>query len=83
MSGVASLALEARAGLGLVSFLWPSLPAPSDSLESWIKWIGSVVAITASARVLSSGAAALQRIAGGGHTSESRSGGQSDRGATG
>jgi hypothetical protein len=83
MSGVASLALAAWAGLTLVSFLWPSLPAPSDSLESWTKRIGSVVAITLSARVLWSGAAALPRIVGGGHTSESRGASQADRGTSG
>ena len=49
--------------LALVSFIFPHLPSPAPWLEAWTKWIAAAVGIVVSARVLWSGAAALQSFA--------------------
>ena len=49
--------------LAVVSVLFPHLPSPAPWLEAWTKWIAAAVGIVVSARVLWSGAAALQKYA--------------------
>ena len=49
--------------LAVVSFFLPHLPSPAAWLEAWTKWIATAVGIVVSARVLWSGAAALQSFA--------------------
>ena len=49
--------------LAVLSFFFPHLPSPAPWLEAWTKWIAAAVGIVVSARVLWSGAAALQSFA--------------------
>jgi hypothetical protein len=49
--------------LAVVSFVFPHLPSPAPWLEAWTKWIAAAVGVVVSARVLWSGAAALQKFA--------------------
>jgi hypothetical protein len=49
--------------LAVGSFFLPNLPSPAAWLEAWTKWIATAVGIVVSARVLWSGAAALQKFA--------------------
>ncbi len=49
--------------LAVASLLWPHLPSPAAWLDAWTKWIATAVGVVVSARVLWSGAAALQRYA--------------------
>lgn len=49
--------------LAILSFGGATLPSPSSWLEAWTKWIASVVGIVVAARVLWTGAAALNKFA--------------------
>ncbi len=49
--------------LAVVSFFYPNLRSPAAWLDAWTKWIATAVGIVVSARVLWSGAAALQKYA--------------------
>ncbi len=49
--------------LAVVSIFFPHLRSPAPWLEAWTKWIATAVGIVVSARVLWSGAAALQKFA--------------------
>jgi hypothetical protein len=49
--------------LAMLSLSGATPPPPSGWLEAWTKWIAAVVGIVVSARVLWSGAAALDKFA--------------------
>lgn len=54
------VALVASAILVILSLFGVKVQPPAPWLESWTKWIATVVAIVVSARVLWTGAALLQ-----------------------